>query len=112
MESPRCISTVLTLPVLNAGIGLLSRARGQGVPQSGVEEEEVRQMPLDGVSLPGCGLTKVRKSHMHAGVAMRAADRKEGGAVVEAFVKANIEAPRRKDLAETLEKEPLLLLAG
>ena len=106
------MSTALTLPVLDAGEGLLSRARGKGVPQSGVEKEEVRQMPLDGVSLPGCGLSKVRKSHMHAGVAMRAADRQEGGVVVEAFIKANIEPPRRKDLAESLEKEPLLLLAG
>ena len=112
MESPQCISTVLTLPVLNAGEGLLSRARGKGVPLSGIEKEEVRQMPLDGVSFPGRGLTKIRKRHMHAGIAMGAADRQEGGAVVEAFIKANVKPASGKDLTETLEKKPLLPLAG
>ena len=106
------MSTALTLPVLDAGEGLLSRARGKGVPLGGIEEEEVRQMPLDGISLLRRGLTQIGKRDVHAGIAMRTADRQEGGAMVEAFVKANVETPSGKDLPETLEKEPLLSLAG
>ena len=49
---------------------------------------------------------------MHAGIAMGAADRQEGGAVVEALVKANIEAACGKDLAKALEEKPLLPLPG
>ena len=60
--------------MLDARVGLLSRARGQGIPQGGVEEEEVRQVPLDGISLPGGGLSKVGKSHVNASVALSAAD--------------------------------------
>ena len=98
--------------MLNTRVGLLSRARGKGIPQGGVTDEEVRQMPLNSISLPGGSLSKVRKSHVHAGVTLSAADRKEGRTMAEALVEANMQSPSGENFAETFGKQPLLLLEG